>query len=81
MAQGQQRAEIRVRRNENPIFRFRQRKYDFVGGSLKSSLAYMHRVETKAAQPFCDNKRQRVVDQKLHDAASGNSRSRTASAA
>jgi len=80
-SQSEQRAEIGICRDYDPILMRSSSEYCFIGSVLQAVVPHVHRVVPGAAKPLCHFRRQRVVDEKLHGAARGSSRSRTASAA
>lgn len=78
----QKRPEVSVSRDDDALFLLRAVEDLCVACVLQADIAYMQGVVTCLVQPPCDNRREGVVDEESHPAAaSGNSRSRTASAA
>jgi hypothetical protein len=74
-------AEVGVCRNDNPVFALSPLKNFAVGGSLQIAVAHMDRIVTALPQPFSEDRRQGVVNEKFHGTVKGSPRSRTASAA
>ena len=81
-AGGKERAKVGVGGNQHTLLLLRPSENLLVGGRLHVVIADMRRIVPSVFQSLGKHRRERVVDQKLHpEAASGNSRSRTASAA
>jgi hypothetical protein len=82
MAESKQRPKVCVRRDDHSLLLLGPIEYLLVGGCLQAIVTNMHRVVPRSFEPLGDHWRERIVDQEPHaEAASGNSRSRTASAA
>lgn len=78
----EERAEVGVCGDEHPFLKLRAIEDLPIGGCLESVIADVFGVVSGSVETFSDDGRERVVDQELHpEAVSGNSRSRTASAA
>ena len=80
-SQSQQCAEIGVSRDENSALRFGQVEDRAVVRCLEPIVAYVCSLVARAIQAVRQHRRERVIDEKLQGIASGNSRSRSASAA
>ena len=75
-------AEVGIGRHDHPLLLLRTNKDLLVGGSLHPVVPDMRSIVAGALQPLGERGRKRVVNQEPHpEATSGNSRSRTASAA
>ncbi len=82
MAKSKQRPKVCARRDDYALLPLGAIEYLLVAGCLQSVVTNMHGVVPGSFKPLGDHRRERVVDQKPHaEATSGNSRSRTASAA
>ncbi len=81
-AQREQRSEIRVRRHNHALLLLGASEDLSVAGCLHSVVTNVPGVVSHGPKSFGDYRRECIVDQKPHaEAASGSSRSRTASAA
>jgi hypothetical protein len=81
-AEGEQRPEVRVCGDDHSPLLLRALEDHLVARRLQPVVPYMHRVVSGTAESLGDQRRERVVDEVPHaEAASGSSRSRTASAA
>ena len=79
---GEQRPEVGVRRNKDPILVGGTVEDSEVGSVLQTNITHVNGVVTQFGQANRQARRQRVVDQEPHSpAASGSVRSRIASAA
>lgn len=79
--QRQQCAEIRVRGQNDAVFAGGPIEDLLVLGGMQPVVSHVYSIVTGAAQPGCQLGRKSVINQELQGAASGSSRSRTASAA
>ena len=69
-------------RTAQPVFALGAVENPRIGSRLHATIAYVSGVMTSLAQAFGYNRRKGIIDEKFQDAErSGNSRSRTASAA
>lgn len=81
MPQRQERCEIGIGGNDDPIFGLGAGKDYLVPRRLQTVVANMNSIMSSTAQFRCDNSGQRIIDQKSHGTVRGRPRSRTASAA
>jgi len=81
-AQSQKCAEVGIGSDYNPVFPLGAIENSRVGSSLHSVVAHVRGIMSCVAQTFSDKRRKRIIDEKSQETErSGNSRSRTASAA
>lgn len=81
MAQREKSSKIGIGRYHNPIIGFGASENCIISRGFQSEVPNVHSIVTRIPQPLAENRRQSVVHEKFHGTVSGNSRSRTASAA
>lgn len=82
LPQREQRAEVRVGRNDNPLLPSRDFEYHSVAGGLATDISNMDRVVAGCAEASSEPGRQRVVDEELQaEATNGICLSQTVAAA